>query len=332
MMKRYMKFKNPMPKLNKPVALDAAIILAVLGGLIGVSITGGYTQFIIGLVAITTILCVGLNVLYGLTGLVSLGQVGFFAIGAYASAILTLAGLNFWLSLVASSVIAGLAGCLLALSAVRMAGPFLAMVTIAFAFIVEHGAIEWRALTGGQNGLMGFPMPELFGYMLSETDLVMLCVILGGVALLAFRRLATSGWGMAMTSMRDAEIAASSLGYNAFVVKATGFAIAAAMAGLAGALFAPLMMFIAPSNFPLSQSILYLFAVILGGAGTVLGPLVGATVSVMLPEMLADFAEYRLLIFGGLLIVVLLIAPRGIVGVIERFIPLKNVWSMPPWH
>lgn len=99
-----------------------------------------------------------------------------------------------------------------------------------------------------------------------------------------------------MTSMRDAEIAASSLGYNAFAVKASGFAIAAAMAGLAGALFAPLMMFIAPSNFPLSQSILYLFAVILGGAGTVLGPLVGASVSVLLPELLADFAEYRLLI------------------------------------
>ena len=90
----------------------------------------------------------------------------------------------------------------------------LAMVTIAFAFIVEHGALEWRALTGGQNGLMGFPMPGAFGYMFSERDLVMLCVILGGVALLAFRRSAASGWGMAMTSMRDAEIAASSLGFG----------------------------------------------------------------------------------------------------------------------
>lgn len=324
MMKMKFEFKNPIPKLNKSIALDSVILLAVLGGLIGVSITGGYTQFIIGLVAISTVLCVGLNVLYGLTGLVSLGQVGFFAIGAYASAILTLAGVNFWLSLIAATLIAGVTGCVLALSAVRMAGPFLAMVTIAFAFIVEHGAIEWRALTGGQNGLMGFPMPDLFGYMFSESDLVMLCVILGGVALLAFRRLATSGWGMAMTSMRDAEIAASSLGYNAFAVKASGFAIAAAMAGLAGALYAPLMMFIAPSNFPISQSILYLFAVILGGAGTVLGPLVGASVSVLLPEMLADFAEYRLLIFGALLIGVLLIAPRGIVGVVERFIPLKK--------
>lgn len=331
-MKLSVKFKNPIPKLNKPVALDSVIVAAMAGGLVAVLFTGGYTQFIIGLVAMTVILTVGLNVLYGLTGLVSLGQVGFFAIGAYTSAILTLAGLNFWVSLLAATIIAGIAGCLLAISAVRMAGPFLAMVTIAFAFIVEHGAIEWRDLTGGQNGLMGFPMPQIGSYVFSERDLVMLCVLLGGIALLAFRRLAVSGWGMAMTSMRDAEIAASSLGYNAFVVKASGFAIAAAMAGLAGALFAPLMMFIAPSNFPLSQSILYLFAVILGGAGTVLGPLVGASVSVLLPELLSDFAEYRLLIFGALLVAVLLIAPRGIVGTIARFIPLvrQKVTPVPP--
>ncbi|WOI13082.1 ATP-binding cassette domain-containing protein [Thalassospira lucentensis] len=331
-MKLPVKFKNPIPKLNKPVALDSVIVAAMAGGLVAVLFTGGYTQFIIGLVAMTVILTVGLNVLYGLTGLVSLGQVGFFAIGAYASAILTLAGLNFWVSLLAATIIGGIAGCLLAISAVRMAGPFLAMVTIAFAFIVEHGAIEWRDLTGGQNGLMGFPMPQIGSYVFSERDLVMLCVLLGGIALLAFRRLAVSGWGMAMTSMRDAEIAASSLGYNAFVVKASGFAIAAAMAGLAGALFAPLMMFIAPSNFPLSQSILYLFAVILGGAGTVLGPLVGASVSVLLPELLSDFAEYRLLIFGALLVAVLLIAPRGIVGTIARFIPLarQKVTPVPP--
>ncbi len=331
-MRLSVKFKNPIPKLNKPVALDSVIVAAMAGGLVAVLFTGGYTQFIIGLVAMTVILTVGLNVLYGLTGLVSLGQVGFFAIGAYASAILTLAGLNFWVSLLAATIIGGIAGCLLAISAVRMAGPFLAMVTIAFAFIVEHGAIEWRDLTGGQNGLMGFPMLQIGSYVFSERDLVMLCVLLGGIALLAFRRLAVSGWGMAMTSMRDAEIAASSLGYNAFVVKASGFAIAAAMAGLAGALFAPLMMFIAPSNFPLSQSILYLFAVILGGAGTVLGPLVGASVSVLLPELLSDFAEYRLLIFGALLVAVLLIAPRGIVGTIARFIPLvrQKVTPVPP--
>ncbi|MGF1622483.1 MAG: branched-chain amino acid ABC transporter permease, partial [Rhodomicrobiaceae bacterium] len=313
-----------MGSIRKETTLDAMIVLATLGGLGFVALTSGYTHFIIGLVAITAILCVGLNVLYGLTGLISLGQVGFFAIGAYTGAILTLNGVSFWLALPAAAMLAGLAGCLLAVPAVRMEGPFLAMITIAFAFIVEHSAIEWRDLTGGQNGLMGFPLPQIGGYVFVERDLVILAVLLCGASLLAFRRLTASGWGYAMNALRDAEIAAQSLGYRPFVIKLLAFAIAAAMAGLAGALFSPLMMFIAPSNFPFSQSILYLFAVILGGAGTVLGPLVGALVTVLLPEFLAGLAEYRLLFFGGLLIVVLLVAPRGIVGTIARFLPQRH--------
>jgi branched-chain amino acid transport system ATP-binding protein len=309
--------------------LDLFILLLTLAGIGLTMATGGYTQFVLGLVALTTVLGVGLNVLYGLTGLVSLGQVGFFAIGAYAGGVLTLNGVSFWLALPAATLIAGAAGCLLAVPAVRMAGPFLAMVTIAFAFIVEHGAVEWRALTGGQNGLMGFPMPSIGGYAFSERDLVFLAIVLAGLSLYGYRRLADSGWGMAMTGIRDAEVAASSLGYRPFAVKSAAFAIAAAMAGLAGAVFTPLMMFIAPSNFPFSQSILFLFAILIGGAGSVLGPLAGALVTVLLPEFLSDLAEYRLLFFGGLLVGVLLIAPRGIVGSLAAFLPRASVPVTP---
>jgi branched-chain amino acid transport system ATP-binding protein len=309
---------------GKRLALDLVILAATLAGIAAALATGGYTQFVIGLVALTTILGAGLNVLYGLTGLVSLGQVGFFAIGAYACGIATLSGVSFWLALPLSAGIAGVAGGVLAVPAVRMAGPFLAMVTIAFAFIVEHGAVEWRTLTGGQNGLMGFPMPAIGGYLFSERDLVLLSVGLAGVSLYLFRRLSDSGWGMAMTGMRDAEIAASSLGYRPFAVKSAAFVIAAALAGLAGGLFTPLMMFIAPSNFPFSQSILFLFAILIGGSGTVLGPLAGALVTVLLPEFLSGLAEYRLLFFGGLLIGVLLLAPRGIVGTVSAFLPSRG--------
>jgi len=300
---------------------DLLLLVLTLAGMAAVLSTGGYTQFVIGLVALTTVLGVGLNVLYGLTGLVSLGQVGFFAIGAYASGIATLSGLSFWLALPLAALVAGGAGALLAVPAVRMAGAFLAMVTIAFAFIVEHGAVEWRSMTGGQNGLMGFPMPKLAGHMFSERDLVLFATGLAGLSLYLFRRLADSGWGMAMTGIRDAEIAASSLGYRPFAVKAAAFTIAAAMAGLAGGLFTPLMMFIAPSNFPFSQSILFLFAILIGGAGTVLGPLAGALVTVLLPEFLSGLAEYRLLFFGGLLVGVLLLAPRGLVGTVSKYLP-----------
>ncbi|MFK8081088.1 MAG: ATP-binding cassette domain-containing protein [Granulosicoccus sp.] len=304
------------------MALDGLLLFILGVGIAVVLAADGYIQFVLGLVAITTILCVGLNVLYGLTGLVSLGQVGFFALGAYTTGVCLLAGISFWLALPLAALIAAAAGALLALSAVRMAGPFLAMVTIAFAFIVEHGAIEWRSLTGGQNGLMGFSMPEFAGYMLTERDLVIVCITLAVGSLFFFRLLVNSGWGMAMTGIRDAEIAASSIGYRPFVVKMLAFVIAAGLAGIAGGLFTPLMMFIAPSNFPFSQSILFLFAVLIGGAGSVLGPLVGSLVTVLLPEFLSGLAEYRLLFFGGLLIGVLLIAPRGLVGTVAALLPV----------
>lgn len=309
--------------------LDLTILGLTAAAILSLGLIGGYTQFVIGLVAIWTILCVGLNVLYGLTGLVSLGQVGFFAIGAYGHAILMQAGLSFWLALpMATGITAGV-GALLAIPAVRMAGPFLAMVTIAFAFIVEHLAIEWRSFTGGQNGLMGFDMPGLFGLSFGERELVFLTIVIAGAALLAYRHLADSGWGMAMAALRDQEVAAGSLGFDPFVTKLTAFAIAAGAAGLAGGLFATLMQFIAPSNFLLSQSILFLFAVILGGAGTVLGPLVGAAIVVFLPEMLSGLAEYRLLFFGALLVAVLLVAPRGMVGTIAAFLPRRSDATPP---
>ncbi|WP_238369828.1 branched-chain amino acid ABC transporter ATP-binding protein/permease [Heliomarina baculiformis] len=303
--------------------LDLSILALGVLALAFLGVVNGYMQFVFGLVAIWTILCTGLNVLFGLTGLVSLGQVGFFAVGAYAHAILSQAGVSFWLSLPAGALVAAAVGCVLAIPAVRMAGPFLAMVTIAFAFIVEHLAIEWRALTGGQNGLFGFDQPAIFGYVFTEADLIRLAIVLAALGLLAYRRLSVSGWGIAMAALRDQEVSAGSLGYDPFLTKLAAFAIAAGAAGLAGGLFASLMQFIAPSNFVLSQSILFLFAVILGGAGTVLGPLVGAAVAVLLPEFLAGLAEYRLLFFGALLVAVLLVAPRGIVGTIAAFLPRR---------
>ena len=310
-------------RMTEARATDLLILGLTAGALALLGAVNSYMQFVFGLVAMWTILCTGLNVLFGLTGLVSLGQIGFFAIGAYAHAVLSQAGVNFWLALPAATLISAAVGAVLAVPAVRMGGPFLAMVTIAFAFIVEHLAIEWRDLTGGQNGLYGFDMPRIFGYSFGETDLVRLAIFLAALGLLAYRRLAVSGWGFAMSAFRDQEMSAGSLGYDPFVTRLAAFAIAAGAAGLAGGLFASLMQFIAPTNFVLSQSILFLFAVILGGAGTVLGPLVGAAVAVLLPEFLAGMAEYRLLFFGALLVAVLLLAPRGIVGTIAGYLPRR---------
>jgi branched-chain amino acid transport system ATP-binding protein len=299
-------------------AVPIAIVALTAAALLAAAKSDGYTPFVLALVALTAVVGVGLNILLGLTGQVSLGHVGFYAIGAYTVAILTLKGVDFWIALPLAGAVAGIVGFALALPALRVTGPYLAMVTIAFAFIIQHGTIEWRALTGGANGLMGIAPPSLGALVFSEREMAMLAVTLAGASLYAFHRLARSGWGMAMVAVRDAEPAARSIGLNPVIVKTAAFSLSAVFTGLAGGIFAPLLMFVAPDSFPFSQSILFLFAVIVGGAGWTFGPVVGALVSVVLPELLSSLAEYRLLFFGASLLVILWVAPAGVLGLLAR--------------
>ena len=309
-------------------AMPIAILALTAAGLMVAVKSEGYTPFVLALVALTTVVGVGLNILVGLTGQISLGHVGFYAIGAYAVAILTLKGLSFWLAWPLAGAIAGIVGFVLALPALRVTGPYLAMVTIAFAFIVQHGSIEWRGLTGGANGLMGLAPPSIGSHVFAEREMAMLAVVLAGASLYAFHRLAKSGWGVAMVAVRDAESAARAIGLNPVIVKTAAFALSAMFTGLAGGIFAPLLMFVAPDSFPFSQSILFLFAVVVGGAGWTLGPVVGALVSVVLPELLSGLAEYRLLFFGASLLLILWVAPEGVLGTLERFLArfLARFW------
>jgi branched-chain amino acid transport system ATP-binding protein len=301
-----------------------AIVGLTAAALLLAAKSDGYTPFVLALVALTAVVGVGLNILLGLTGQVSLGHVGFYAIGAYTVAILTLKGVDFWIALPLAGAVAGIVGFVLALPALRVTGPYLAMVTIAFAFIVQHGTIEWRTLTGGSNGLMGIPPPSIGALIFSEREMAMLAVALAGASLYAFHRLARSGWGMAMVAVRDAEPAARSIGLNPVIVKTAAFSLSAVFTGLAGGIFAPLLMFVAPDSFPFSQSILFLFAVIVGGAGWTFGPVVGALVSVVLPELLSGLAEYRLLFFGAALLVILWVAPEGVLGLLARLWPRRD--------
>jgi ABC-type branched-subunit amino acid transport system ATPase component/ABC-type branched-subunit amino acid transport system permease subunit len=303
--------------------MPATILGLTLAGLAMAVTSEGYTPFVLALVALATMVGVGLNVLVGLAGQISIGHVGFYAIGAYAVAVLTLAGVSLWLALPAAAIVAGLIGALLAVPAMRVTGPYLAMMTIAFAFIVEHVAIEWRDMTGGQNGLMGIAQPGLEGWLEGERGLVALSVAVAGLSLYLFHRLARGPLGVAMMAVRDSETAARAVGYNPVVVKTLAFALSAALTGLAGGLFASLMTFVAPSSFPFSQSILFLLAVVVGGAGYTLGPLLGAAIIVVLPELIASVAEYRLLMFGALLLAVLWLAPEGILGTVARFLPRR---------
>jgi len=310
----------------------AFVILAAafLSASLFTSQANSYYVFVMATLALTAITGIGLNILLGLTGQVSLGHVGFYAIGAYTVAILTTAAkLDFWLAMPLAVALSGLVGALLALPALRVKGPYLAMITIAFGFMVENGASEWKTLTGGQNGIMSVPTVKAFGTGFGERGVALLAIALCALLVFGFWRLSRSSWGSAMRAVKDSEVAAESVGLNPVAIKALAFALSAACAGLAGALFAPLSGFVTPSTFAFLQSILFVLVVIVGGAGTVSGPLVGAVIVVLLPEALAGLAEYRLLFFGALMLIVLWLAPEGIVGEVQRWLRKRTKGVLP---
>ncbi|WP_298376669.1 branched-chain amino acid ABC transporter ATP-binding protein/permease [uncultured Bradyrhizobium sp.] len=315
----------------------ASLLVAVVAFAIAIfyaAVADSYSVFLIATISLTAIGCIGLNVLLGLAGQISLGHIGFMAIGAYTTVLLMeKAGWPYLAATAGAIVLVSIVGGLLAMPALRVRGPYLAMVTIAFGFIVEHVTIEWRDLTGGGNGLMLSAPPSVFGYALSERSLAIAGVVLVFAGLILFARLKRSGWGYAMRAARDTEVATRSLGIDLVQVRAVAFVISAAAMALAGALFAPLQGYISPSSFPFLQSVLLLFAVMVGGAGSVLGPVIGAALVVLLPEALSDLAEYRLLAFGVLLFVVLRAAPSGIVGLAEqlaaRLLPARKPVAEP---
>jgi|KBSSwiStaDraftv2_1062776.scaffolds.fasta_scaffold34852_3 ABC-type branched-subunit amino acid transport system ATPase component/ABC-type branched-subunit amino acid transport system permease subunit len=297
-----------------------AVALALVALGFAIARADGYQIFVIALVGLTAIVGIGLNVLLGLTGQISFGHVAFYAIGAYTVAILTTkAGLSFWLALPAAMGISGLAGLALAVPALRIRGPYLAMVTIAFGFVVEQGAVEWSGLTGGWNGLLGIPPPAVLGYEFSERDTTLFIAALTIASLWLYARLAASPWGLGMRALRDSEVASQSIGLDPVLIRSAAFVISAVAAGLAGGVFASISSFISPESFPFFQSILFVLVVMAGGSERVLGPVVGAIIVVLLPELLASLAQYRLLFVGLLLLIVLRAAPGGFVGLAARF-------------
>src|SRR5258706_14112982 len=231
------------------------VLAAVLaGGAVAVCLFApGYYAYLLGPLATTALVGVGLNVLFGLAGEVSLGQGGFLALGAYGLAILTnKAGLGFWEALPLAVLLVAAISAALSIPALRVTGPYLAMVTIAFGFIVESVSVEWRELTGGASGLTGIPAP--FG----TGGTALLACGFCALALIGFQMFARSPLGLAMQATASAPAAPRSIGISPVPVRTVAFVRAAAMAGLAGGLQAALTGFIAPSSFPFSLSILFL--------------------------------------------------------------------------
>ncbi len=281
---------------------------------------GSYLSDVLDMVGLYILMGLGLNIVVGFAGLLDLGYVAFFAIGAYTTGVLTstsplgVAHLPFWIAAVISVLAAMTAGILLGIPVLRMRGDYLAIVTLGFGEIIRILALsDWlKPYIGGAQGILQIPQPSIGSFVFLKPQ-HFYYLILAGIALAWFVavRLRDSRLGRAWMAMREDEDVAEAMGINLVNTKLTAFAFGASFSGLSGAIFAAKVGSIFPHSFNLLISINVLSLIIVGGIGSLPGVVVGSLLLVGLPELLREFAEYRLLMYGIALIAMMLLKPEG---------------------
>lgn len=263
-----------------------------------------YYEQILILVGINIILAVSLNLVIGYTGQLALGHAGFMSIGAYTAAMCSIKlHLPFLLSLLAGGLLAAAFGILIGLPILRLKGDYLAITTLGFGEIIRVVIINLESL-GGAKGLVGIPPKTNFTWVF----FIMLLTIL------ILYNIINSTHGRAMIAIREDEIAAEAMGINATRYKLTAFTIASLFAGIAGGLYAHYFMFIEPSSFNYMKSIEIVTFVVLGGMGSLSGSILSTGILTFLPEFLREFANYRMVAYSLLLIIIMLFRPQGLMG------------------
>ncbi|MEK7399318.1 MAG: branched-chain amino acid ABC transporter permease [Candidatus Poribacteria bacterium] len=276
--------------------------------------------------AIYAILAISLNIVCGYTGIFSIAHAAFFGIGAYATGLLTVkAGFPFWFAAIIGIVTAGLTGALLGIPTLRLRGDYMLIATLGFGEIFRAVLINSGNFTGGSSGISGIPAPQILSISF-ENDILYLLLVLFflGVTIIISWLIENSPFGQVLFSIAEDEDAAASLGRNPINYKVTAMAIGSILAGLAGALYAGYTSFINPNTFTLSESILVLAMMILGGIGSIPGCLIGATVLISFPEILRFIGlptpsamVFRQMIYGLALVIIMILRPRGLLGKIR---------------
>ncbi|MEE8139342.1 MAG: high-affinity branched-chain amino acid ABC transporter permease LivM [Alphaproteobacteria bacterium] len=303
------------------------------------------------LVMIYVMLGWGLNIVVGLAGLLDLGYVAFYAVGAYSYTLLAIHfDLSFWVCLPLAGAIAALFGVLLGFPVLRLRGDYLAIVTLGFGEMVRIIIINWSTLTGGSEGITGIAMPTLFGLRFTPSPaagetafhqffgipfggihkLIFLFYIILILALLTHlfsERMRKLPMGRAWEALREDEIASRALGLNPVLIKLSAFGLGAMFAGFAGSFFATRQGFISPSSFTFIESAIILAIVVLGGMGSQVGVICAAIVLILLPELARDFAEFRMLLFGGAMVAIMVWRPRGLLA---HRVPSVRLGQEPP--
>ncbi len=267
---------------------------------------------------IYVILALGLNIVIGLGGMLHLGYIAFYAVGAYTYGILyRFFGIGFWVALPIGAVLATLAGVLLALPVLRLRGDYLAIVTLGFAEIVRIVINNSAPVTGGPQGIGGIPRPGLFGIemRLAGATTYTYYIIVAAVILTIFVvwRFENSRLGRALVAMGEDDIAAEAMGIDLTKTKVIAFALGSLWAGIGGVIFASRTTFINPASFTVWQSVIVLSCVVLGGMGSIPGAIVGALGLILIPEYLRAFSDYRMLMFGAILVIMMVFRPGGLI-------------------
>ncbi len=261
----------------------------------------------------------GLNIVVGLAGLLDLGYVAFYAVGAYAYALLNMHwDIGFWAVLPLGAVLGAVTGIILGFPVLRLRGDYLAIVTLGFGEIIRLVLENWGDVTQGPSGISGIDRPTLFGVKLGVIDSTMyMYYIMAGLVVLtifAVNRLQNSRIGRAWLALREDEIACQAMGIDKTKTKLMAFALGATWAGMAGVVFAAKTTFINPASFTFWESAIILSVVVIGGMGSIRGVIAGAIILILVPEYLRDFAEFRMLLFGSIMVLVMVFRPQGLIS------------------
>src|SRR5437868_13206314 len=292
--------------------------------------------------AINVLLALGLDFILGYAGQLNLGQSAFYGLCAYVSTLLiTRLGVPFWIAFAGGVAFAGLAGMILALFAVRLRGHYLAIASLGFAVIIHQILLNWISLTQGPLGIYAIPPPPAIAIpglpAISFRSPVALFYLVAGFTLLAYfilDQLVRSPIGETLTAIREDEISAQSLGINTAAWKVFAFGVGAAVGGAAGCFYATFVGTLVPDAFFITESFTILSMVIVGGMGTLIGPVWGAILLTLLPELLRDIGDLRLVVYGAALTLVVLFVPGGMVQaarIVRARLACFAIASRRPW-
>ncbi len=275
------------------------------------------------------VLGLGLNIVVGLAGLLDLGYVAFFAVGAYSYALLNHHfGITFFMALPIGALLGAFFGILLGFPVLRLKGDYLAIVTLGFGEIIRLILENWNDFSFGPSGIANIPKPSFFGINLSiyETTTYMYFIMILLVFLTVFvvNRLEDSRIGRAWIALKEDEVACQAMGIDKTKTKLYAFATGAAWAGLAGVVFAAKTSFINPASFTFLESAIILSLIVLGGMGSIFGVITGAFIFILLPEYLRAFSDYRMLVFGAAMVLMMVFRPQGIIKKRRRFYKISD--------